>query len=99
MGDERDTCCGRSSLRRMTWLAAYTLLSQTYTTKGTVRRRWLGGLASILSFNQSGLKVIRSLDARRQCYLLRLQLTDRVTSELSMYANDHGLSAEVSIRV
>ena len=32
---------------------AYTLLSQTYTTKGTVRKRWLGELASNSSFNLS----------------------------------------------
>ena len=81
--------------RCTTWLEAYPLLLKTYTTKGNVRKRWLGGLASNLSFNQSGLRVIRSLDARRQCYLLQLQLTDRAMNELSMYANEHGLSAEV----
>ena len=79
--------------RCMTWLE---VLLKTYTTKGNVRKRWLGGLASNLSFNQSGLRVIRSLGARRQCYLLQLQLTDRVMNELSMYQSGLGLSAEVS---
>ena len=72
---------------------------QTYTTKGTVQKRWLRELASNLSFNQSGLRVRRSLYAKGQYYLLQLQLTDRVMNELSMYANERGLSAEVSNRV
>ena len=67
-----------------------------YTTKGMCEKRWLGGRASNLLFNQSGLRVIRSLDARRQCCLLQLQLTDQVMNELSMYASEHGSSAEVS---
>ena len=52
-----------------------------YTKKDTMQKRWFWELDSNSSFNQSGRRMIRSSDARRQSYLHQLELKNQVMRE------------------
>merc|ERR1712176_1267230 len=96
MGNERDTCFGRSSLQRATWLAAYTLLSQKYTAKGTVQKKVAWRTGEQLVVQPEWAESDKKFGRKKTMLSASVQLTDRVMNELSMYANERGLSAEVS---
>ena len=73
-----DTCFCSGDYQRATRLMACMPLLRMYMKKDTVQKRWFWELDSNSSFNQSGWRMITSLDARRQSYLHQLEVNDQV---------------------